>query len=129
MPGKLPEKGHMPQSEYLRLEIRRKHGMTIRMKTFLRATLTALIFNPLIAFSAQQCLVIGDSLTKEYEVEFPILYPGNRDAWDSRNWIEILHQERNSWFDLGSWSAYYDYRIVGHKYNWAFPGATTAEIR
>ena len=99
------------------------------MKTFLRAPLIALLLQPLVAYSAQQCLVIGDSLTKEYEVEFPILYPDNRDAWDSRNWIEILHQERNSWFDLGSWSFYYDYRIVGHKYNWAFPGATTTEIR
>jgi lysophospholipase L1-like esterase len=99
------------------------------MKTFLRASLIALAVQATPLFAAQQCLVIGDSLTKEYEVEFPILYPNDRDAWDSRNWIEILHQERNSWFDLGSWSVFYDYRIVGHKYNWAFPGAATTEIR
>ncbi len=81
------------------------------------------------AQAAQQCLVLGDSLTKEYEVEFPILYPENRDAWEARNWIEILHEWRQSWFDLGSYSAYYDVRIIGHKHNWAFPGATTQELR
>ena len=81
------------------------------------------------AQAVQQCLVIGDSLTKEYEVEFPILYPENQDAWDARNWIETLHDIRHDWFDLGSFSAYYDVRITGHKYNWAFPGATTAELR
>ena len=79
--------------------------------------------------AVQQCLVIGDSLTKEYEVEFPILYPQNRDAWDSRNWIETLHDIRHDWFDQGSFSAYYDVRITGHKHNWAFPGATSTEIR
>lgn len=79
--------------------------------------------------AAQQCLVLGDSLTKEYEVEFPILFPQNNDSWDTRNWIELLHERRQSWFDLGSFSAYYDVRIIGHKHNWAFPGATTQEIR
>jgi lysophospholipase L1-like esterase len=85
-----------------------------------------------ISFSlqaAQQCLVLGDSLTKEYEVEFPVLYPERTDAWKARNWIEILHEWRRSWFDQGSFSAYYDVRIVGHKHNWAFPGATTQELR
>lgn len=81
------------------------------------------------ARAVQQCLVIGDSLTKEYEVEFPILYPNNQASWDTRNWIETLHDIRHDWFDLGSFSAYYDVRITGHKYNWAFPGASTQEIR
>jgi hypothetical protein len=98
------------------------------MKTFFY-TLIAAALTLIPAQAAQQCLVIGDSLTKEYEVEFPVLYPQNRDAWDSRNWIEILHEERNAWFDQGSFSAYYDVRITGHKHNWAFPGATTSEIR
>lgn len=79
--------------------------------------------------AAQQCLVIGDSLSKEYEIEFPILYPSNRAAWDSRNWIEILNDRRGNWFDLGRLTFYPDVRIVGHKYNWAFPGAKTSEIR
>lgn len=81
------------------------------------------------AQAAQQCLVLGDSLTKEYEVEFPILFPQNKDSWDTRNWVELLHERRQSWFDLGTFSAYYDVRIIGHKHNWAFPGATTQEIR
>jgi hypothetical protein len=88
------------------------------MKTFFY-TLIAAALTLIPAQAAQQCLVIGDSLTKEYEVEFPVLYPQNRDAWDSRNWIEILHEERNAWFDQGSFSAYYDVRITGHKHNWA----------
>lgn len=78
---------------------------------------------------AEQCLVIGDSLTKEYEAEFPGLYPNNPAAWQARNWVEILHQHRTDWFDLGTWSTYNDPRLTGHKYNWAFPGATTSEIR
>jgi lysophospholipase L1-like esterase len=80
-------------------------------------------------FAAEQCLVLGDSLSKEYEVEFPALYPQNREAWDSRNWIEILDSRRSSWFDTGSMSVYADVRIIGHKHNWAFPGATTQELR
>jgi hypothetical protein len=101
------------------------------MKTPLRFCLVAvaLLLSMSSARAVQQCLVIGDSLTKEYEVEFPVLYPDNRDAWDARNWIEILHERRQSWFDLGHFSGYPDVRIVGHKHNWAFPGATTQEIR
>jgi hypothetical protein len=70
---------------------------------------------------AEQCLVIGDSLSKEYEVEFPILFRNNREAWDSRNWIEILDQHRGTWFDTGKWSGFADPRILGHEHNWAFP--------
>lgn len=78
---------------------------------------------------AEQCLVIGDSLTKEYEAEFPGLFPNNPASWQARNWIEILHQSRTDWFDTGTWSAYSDPRLTGHRFNWAFPGATTTEIR
>ena len=78
---------------------------------------------------AEQYLVIGDSLSKEYELEFPALYPRNRAAWDSRNWAEILHENRKTWFDLGKWSGFADPRLVGHEHNWAFPGATTSKIK
>lgn len=78
---------------------------------------------------AEQCLVIGDSLSKEYELEFPALFPRNPEAWDSRNWAEILHENRKPWFDLGKWSGFADPRLVGHEHNWAFPGATTAKIK
>ncbi|OYW78030.1 MAG: hypothetical protein B7Z37_01445 [Verrucomicrobia bacterium 12-59-8] len=78
---------------------------------------------------AEQCLVIGDSLTKEYESEFPALYPANPASWQARNWIEILHQHRTGWFDTGTWSVYSYPRLTGHRFNWAFPGATTTSIR
>ncbi|MCF7786221.1 MAG: SGNH/GDSL hydrolase family protein [Prosthecobacter sp.] len=78
---------------------------------------------------AEQCLVIGDSLTKEYEAEFPGLYPNNPSSWTARNWIETLHQHRTGWFDIGTWSVYPDPRLTGHRFNWAFPGATTTDIR
>jgi phospholipase/lecithinase/hemolysin len=78
---------------------------------------------------AEQCLVIGDSLSKEYEIEFPALFPRNPESWDSRNWAEILHEHRTTWFDLGRWSGYADPRLIGHEHNWAFPGATTSQIR
>jgi lysophospholipase L1-like esterase len=78
---------------------------------------------------AQQVLVVGDSLTKEYQVEFPLLFPDNPASWDSRNWIELLNIHRNAHFDLGSFDFYFDPRASGHAYNWAFPGATTGEIR
>lgn len=79
--------------------------------------------------TAAQCLVIGDSLTKEYEVEFPALYPANPASWSARNWAEILHEHRRTWFDLGRFTGYADPRLTGHEHNWAFPGATTTEIR
>ncbi len=102
------------------------------MKSLLRSLVVAglaAFFSSSSAQAVQQCLVIGDSLTKEYEVEFPVLYPDNKDAWDARNWIEILHEWRHETFDQGSFQPYSDVRIVGHKYNWAFPGATTQDIR
>lgn len=77
----------------------------------------------------EQCLVLGDSLTKEYEVTFPVLYPRHPTAWEARNWIEILDQRRSRWFDLGSFTAYADPRLIGHRHNWAFPGATVSRIR
>ncbi|MFN0080314.1 MAG: SGNH/GDSL hydrolase family protein [Prosthecobacter sp.] len=88
--------------------------------------LSLLLFSPL---RAEQCLVIGDSLTKEYEAEFPGLYQQNPASWQARNWIEILHQHRTDWFDTGTWDVYADPRLTGHTYNWAFPGATTTEIK
>ncbi|MCB1224579.1 MAG: hypothetical protein KDK99_02100 [Verrucomicrobiales bacterium] len=81
------------------------------------------------AFAVQQCVVLGDSLTKEYEVEFPILFPDNPASWDSRNWAEILHTHRNAWFDQGDFDPQPPPQFSGHTHNWGFPGATTQEIR
>lgn len=92
-------------------------------------TAVLLAWMSLAPVHAEQCLVIGDSLTKEYEAEFPGLFPTNPASWQARNWIEILHQHRTDWFDTGTWGSYSDPRLTGHRYNWAFPGATTTEIR
>ena len=78
---------------------------------------------------AEQCLVLGDSLTKEYEAEFPGLFPTNPAAWQARNWIEILHQHRTDWFDTGVFDLWRDIRATGHAHNWAVPGATTGELK
>jgi lysophospholipase L1-like esterase len=90
--------------------------------------LSLVLAAPMLA-QGEQCVVIGDSLTKEYEVEFPALFPNNPASWSARNWIEILHQRRTGWFDTGPFAQNNDPRIVGHEYNWAFPGATAAEIK
>jgi lysophospholipase L1-like esterase len=79
--------------------------------------------------AAEQCLVIGDSLSKEYKIEFPALYPQNRESWDTRNWIELLAARRAGFFDTGHQRIYPDFRLIGTKHNWAFPGATSQEIR
>ncbi len=78
---------------------------------------------------AEQCLVLGDSLSKEYEVEFKGLFPNNAAAWQARNWIEILHQHRTDWFDTGVFDLWRDIRATGHAHNWAVPGATTGELK
>ncbi len=100
------------------------------MKSFLLAACLATGLSSVsLQAATQHCLVIGDSLSKEYEVEFPALYPSNQDAWKARNWIEILAEQRNAWFDLGHFQAFYDPRLVGHEFDWAFPGAKSQEIR
>jgi phospholipase/lecithinase/hemolysin len=93
-----------------------------------RLLLPLLLGLSILPVRAEQCLVLGDSLTKEYELEFPLLFPSNPASWGSRNWIEILHERRNTWFDLGEINGYFDPRLTGHEHNWAFPGATAVEI-
>ena len=102
-----------------------------------KALLLTLTFFLVVPWArAEKCLVIGDSLTKEYEVWFrgvpgtiASYYPDNPESWDSRNWIEILHQHRTDWFDTGNFQAWAPPRLFGHKHNWAIPGATIADIR
>ena len=81
------------------------------------------------SLAGEKVLVIGDSLTKEYRAEFPVLFPSNSQSWEARNWIEILDARRNAQFDLGSWSFYPDPRLTGHEFNWAKPGGTAREFR
>lgn len=79
--------------------------------------------------AGENVLVIGDSLSKEYEAEFKGLYPDHPDAWDARNWNEILDARRNAQFDLGSWGVFADFRLTGHTFNCAKPGGTAREFR
>ncbi len=75
----------------------------------------------LSAMATTEVLVLGDSLSKEYEVEFP--------NFSARNWIEILDAERHDDFDIGSFEVFpLDFRATGHRYNWSFPGATADEM-
>lgn len=92
--------------------------------------------------------VIGDSLTKEYQVTFPglriPLLGIDVDGIDelnpgARNWAEILHERRSASFNLGRFrnsvsnplnpDAYSDLRLLGHEYNWSVPGATSRMLR
>jgi len=79
--------------------------------------------------AGDKVLVLGDSLTKEYQSEFVALYPTNPDAWGARNWIELLDSRRNEQFDLGPWQIFTDWRLTGHQYNWARPGGTARDFR
>ncbi len=78
--------------------------------------------------AAENWVLIGDSLTKEYSIEFPLLHPDNPASWDERNWIELLSEHRPDHVDIGRYSAFWpDTRLRGHEYNWAFPGSTSAD--
>lgn len=77
--------------------------------------------------SAEKIVVIGDSLSKEYALEFPLLNPANSAAWDERNWLELLAEHRGELLDIGKQSVWPDSRLIGHEYNFAFPGSTTSE--
>ena len=107
-----------------------------RMRSVLPLTLLLL---SLPAAAVEHLTVIGDSLTKEYQVTFPGLpvvgVPGiDATNPDARCWAEILHTHRNARFDSGlfrntllnRWS---DLRLLGHEYNWAIPGATARTLR
>jgi len=77
--------------------------------------------------AAEKIVVIGDSLSKEYSIEFPALNPGNPAAWGERNWLELLSANRSDLVDIGRESVWPDARLFGHEYNFAFPGSTTSE--
>ena len=96
------------------------------------------VLSQLLPLGAESVTVLGDSLTKEYQVTFPGL-PGVVDGLDpanpsARNWSEVLHEHRNAHFNLGQFrnslfNRWPDLRLLGHEYNWAVPGATARAIR
>ena len=76
-------------------------------------------------------LIIGDSLSKEYEVEGagigidifppPSPYP--------KNWCELLDRRRGDIFDYGDFDLHSDIRAAGHDYNWSVPGSYARDWR
>lgn len=74
------------------------------------------------AVGAERVLIIGDSLSKEYEVEWlgiggaPLVSP-------KPNWAEILDERRAQWFEFGNSGVFGDWRLIGHDYNWSIPGS------
>jgi hypothetical protein len=95
-------------------------------------------FPPLLllagAFAApaqSHLLIIGDSLSKEYDVEGPGIgidvfpppspYP--------KNWCELLDDRRPDYFDFGDFDVHSDLRAAGHDYNWSVPGSYAEDWR
>ena len=79
-----------------------------------------------LASAAQQLLIIGDSLSKEYEYEGAFI--GGEDAPPGlHSWTEILDDKRHSYFDFGTSSSYPDLRLQGHRHNWSVPGSFADE--
>lgn len=81
--------------------------------------------------AADQFLIIGDSLSKEYEYEGPGIgidtipppspYP--------KNWCELLYKCRKEFFDFGDRDFHSDVRVLSHDYNWSIPGSFASEWR
>src|SRR5436190_17134522 len=98
----------------------------------------SLLFVAMPAAAVDHLTVIGDSLTKEYQITYPGL-PGLVDGIDTtnpnaRNWAEILNNFRNANFDSGEFKnslfvKWTDMRLLGHEYNWAIPGAAARTMR
>ena len=103
--------------------------MNLSAKTALSGALVLSLMQVPWADAGDKVLVLGDSLTKEYQSEFVALYPTNPEAWGARNWIELLDSRRHEQFDLGPWQIYPDWRLTGHEYNWARPGGTARDFR
>lgn len=98
--------------------------------------LVVLLLCESIASAGHTYLIVGDSLSKEYSVEGPVLwgsllpfYPADYvNAIKARNWMEILIALRGSEFDFGTYGTHTDSRApAGHAHDWAVPGATTSE--
>ncbi len=94
-------------------------------------SLLCLLAGPVPAPAADHLLIIGDSLSKEYDVEGagigidvfppPSPYP--------KNWCELLDSRRGAFFDYGDFDVHTDIRAAGHDYNWSVPGSYAADWR
>ena len=78
------------------------------------------------AAAADQMLIIGDSLSKEYEYEWAGI-GGDAGVTPVMNWAEILDDRRHTNFDFGTSATFNDLRLIAHHYNWSVPGAFAHE--
>jgi lysophospholipase L1-like esterase len=88
------------------------------MRNFIRATTALLLLaTTSVTFAApKKILVIGDSLSREYGLEFP-------EFEDARNWVEILADERPTQISFGSFNG------ANYDYNNAIPTYTAQDYR
>ena len=68
------------------------------------------------AQAARDYAVIGDSLSQNYSDWFPAYYPEHPESWDTRNWSELLDDERGG-----------EFQMVSYDNNVAVPGWTAAQ--
>lgn len=80
------------------------------------------------ASAAEKVLIIGDSLSKEYEIEW-LGIGGDWWALPVKNWCEILDDRRSDWFNFGNSGTFADWRLAGHECNWSIPGSETPDWR
>lgn len=92
----------------------------------MRLWLIPLLLPPLLA-AQTKVLVIGDSLSSEYQYQVPFSAPDSDQLnANTKNWIEILLDRREADFDFGDKSdLYVDLRGPGYEYNWGVPGGET----
>ncbi|MES2706706.1 MAG: SGNH/GDSL hydrolase family protein [Verrucomicrobiota bacterium] len=92
------------------------------------AAALALLCSAGAALAAEKVLIIGDSLSKEYEIEW-LGIGGDPFSKPVENWCEILDNRRGAWFEFGGSGTYEDWRVAGHEYNWSLPGSETSAWR
>lgn len=75
-------------------------------------------------------LIIGDSLSKEYDVEGPGIGVDFFASPYPKNWCELLDDRRPAFFEYGEIELRSDLRApAGHDYNWSIPGSFASEWR
>lgn len=89
------------------------------------AALLALL--PCLLTAQTKVLIIGDSMSAEYQYQTPFSAPESDPLnANTMSWSEILIDRRGADFDFGNKSdLQWDTRGPGYEYNWAVPGADT----
>jgi phospholipase/lecithinase/hemolysin len=114
---------------------RAKQEFALRSVARSRAAAVAALFLALApAPAAPRLVVIGDSLTAEYDsltgiagVDDPTEYAAiTVPGWESMSWAEVIGRLRAAWLNLGSYRTtlpgWNDLRFTGYQFNFAIPG-------